>query len=404
MLSLLRSIFTGRKYIFMKLNYILPLLKSVLLMSVILMLVYNNANVIKAETNGQETVTDTSGWSDYDYKDIDKILKESSYNSVTFEDIVDSIYLGNSTRDSGKKIVQYITEVISSNRNDCMKILILCILSAFINVFGPFFNKQQLTESTLSVIAISLITVLFVVFIQASETASSTLTSIINLYKAISMVFLPAISASGAIMSKAVYYQIIIAMIAVSNIFFKNILLKTNKIYLIISLCDCIDKEAHMDKACNLIKKGVKWCCYTILTVFIGLNAIKSILTPVQDTVNSKGIFMGISLIPGIGDTAQVLSNTILSSSALIKNAIGVSGIIAIVMCMFFPLLRIGLLAVIYQGIAAGLQPISDKRMVRAVSSLGQALGMIVYIMMITLVLFILTIAIICVATNCVSV
>ena len=51
----------------MKLNYILPLLKSVLLMSVILMLVYNNANVIKAETNGQETVTDTSGWSDYDY-------------------------------------------------------------------------------------------------------------------------------------------------------------------------------------------------------------------------------------------------------------------------------------------------------------------------------------------------
>ena len=50
----------------MKLNYILPLLKSVLLMSVILMLVYNNANVIKAETNGQETVTDTSGWSDYD--------------------------------------------------------------------------------------------------------------------------------------------------------------------------------------------------------------------------------------------------------------------------------------------------------------------------------------------------
>ena len=82
----------------MKLNYILPLLKSVLLMSVILMLVYNNANVIKAETNGQETVTDTSGWSDYDYKDIDKILKESSYNSVTFEDIVDSIYSGNLTR------------------------------------------------------------------------------------------------------------------------------------------------------------------------------------------------------------------------------------------------------------------------------------------------------------------
>ena len=96
----------------MKLNYILPLLKSVLLMLVILMPIYNNANVIKAETNGQETVTDTSGWSDYDYKDIDKILKESSYNSVTFEDIVDSIYSGNSTRDSGKKIVQYITEVI----------------------------------------------------------------------------------------------------------------------------------------------------------------------------------------------------------------------------------------------------------------------------------------------------
>ena len=43
--------------------------------------------------------------------------------------------------------------------------------------------------------------------------------------------------------------------------------------------------------------------------MFIGLNAIKSILTPVQDTVNSKGIFMGISLIVILLDDYDGLSN-----------------------------------------------------------------------------------------------
>lgn len=47
MLSLLRSIFTGRKYIFMKLNYILPLLKKRITNVGNINACIHNANVIK---------------------------------------------------------------------------------------------------------------------------------------------------------------------------------------------------------------------------------------------------------------------------------------------------------------------------------------------------------------------
>ena len=149
-----------------------------------------------------------------------------------------------------------------------------------------------------------------------------------------------------------------------------------------------------------MIQKGIKWCGYTILTVFMGLNGIKSIINPIKDNINASYVYKAVSIIPGIGDAASMLSQTVIASSTLIKNTIGVAGVVVLVVSMFFPILKLIIISIIYQGIAAVMEPVADKRIIRAISGLGTAVGGLIYLLTVSSILFILTIVLICIATS----
>ena len=136
------------------------------------------------------------------------------------------------------------------------------------------------------------------------------------------------------------------------------------------------------------------------MTVFMGLNGIKSIINPVKDSINTSYVYKAVSIIPGIGDAASMLSQTVLASSLLSKNTIGAAGVIALVLCMSFPVIKLVVISCIYQGVAAVMEPVADKRIIRAVQALTSAVGCLTYLVIISSVLFILTIVIVCIATG----
>lgn len=334
------------------------------------------------------------------YRDIDNIVRKETGINISYKEIMQELLTDNSGNEQLKDIYVYIIKVIKAAKKDILQIVCLCIFSALINALAPLFNEKQLKNTASGVIAVSLVTILMSVFIGMYKLTESSISSIINIYKVISMVFFPAVCASGSPLSAAGYYQIVIWMMMAADMFIKNILLNMVRIYICILLCDCIDKEPHFVHMCTFIKKGIKWCGGTILTLFMGINGIKSVINPLKDDINTSYLCKAVSLIPGIGDTAAALSHTVIASSALIKNTIGAAGVIVLIICMLFPVLRLIVTASLYQGIAAVMEPLADKRAVRAVSGLGNAVGCLTYLTIITTVLFILTLVLICLATG----
>ena len=335
-----------------------------------------------------------------DYKDIDKTIKKETGLDISYGKIMQSLISGGNGLEQIKDISAYITEVVKTGRNEVVQVVCLCIFSAVLNVLTPLFNEKQLKDTAAGIISVSLVTILLSVFMGVFMIAQDAVTSLINIYKVISMVFFPAVCATGSPLSAAGYYQIVIWMMAAADIFIRNILMNLNRVYVCVSLCDCVDKEAHFSKLCGFIQKGIKWCGYTMMTVFMGLNGIKSIINPVKDSINTSYVYKAVSIIPGIGDAASMLSQTVIASSSLIKNTIGAAGVIALVLCMSFPVIKLVVISCIYQGVAAVMEPVADKRIIRAVQALTSAVGCLTYLVIISSVLFILTIVIVCIATG----
>jgi stage III sporulation protein AE len=89
-----------------------------------------------------------------------------------------------------------------------------------------------------------------------------------------------------------------------------------------------------------------------------------------------------------------------MGAGTLIKNAIGVTGLVVIVLICVIPLIKLIITMLIYKVGVAIVQPISDKRVITCISGAANAAGLLVYVVSIAAVLFMVTIAILAATTS----
>jgi stage III sporulation protein AE len=113
-------------------------------------------------------------------------------------------------------------------------------------------------------------------------------------------------------------------------------------------------------------------------TIFLGVLAIQGVAGAVGDSVTFKTAKFGVdAFVPVVGGVLSDAMEAVVSSSLLIKNAVGIAGVAVIAAVMVVPLLKIITLAFIYKLAGALIQPVGDGRMVSCLNGLGNNLLLI---------------------------
>ena len=68
----------------------------------------------------------------------------------------------------------------------------------------------------------------------------------------------------------------------------------------------------------------------------------------------------------------------------MIKNSVGLTGVIAVVLIAAYPVIKCAAVSFIYNFTGALLEPVCDTRLSKAVTSVGEAMGMLFGIVAIT--------------------
>ena len=161
-----------------------------------------------------------------------------------------------------------------------------------------------------------------------------------------------------------------------------------------------LSPQIRLTKFAELIETVVSWTLKTFLAGVVGLNIIQGLLSPAIDAIKRSFITKGTGAIPIIGDAISGTAEIVFGTAVLIRNGIGVVGMIVCLIICLTPLVQMGVTALLYQVIAALIQPISDKRMVDCVSSVADGSKILLRIVFTTTILFLLTIAIIAATTG----
>ena len=167
------------------------------------------------------------------------------------------------------------------------------------------------------------------------------------------------------------------------------------QLYVLFLLLDHLSKDDRLSHLAELVRTVIEWAMKSMTAAAIGFQVIQGLILPAVDGLKNTAVSRTVSAIPGIGNLFGSVTDTVLGSAVLLKNAVGVCGMIAVLMLCLAPVCRLAFCTLIYKAMAALVQPVGDKRLNECVAAVAEGVGLLLKIMVSSSLLFFLTIAIV---------
>lgn len=270
---------------------------------------------------------------------------------------------------------------------------IVLIGSVFVNISNSF-GQGFISENGFYVTYLIMTAIMLTSFSVTMEMVVGTLGVVLNLIRCIIPIYSLSLNYVGHTTQAAGMYQVVLIGVWLVQVIIIRFILPMIKFYVIISMVNNLNKEDSFSKLCELIKSIVTWLLKTIVIFVAGLNLIKSLIEPQLDALGRNTVTRVTQAIPG-GSVMSVLTGTFLGAGMVVKNTVGIVGIIVIGIAALIPVVKVILILFTIKLTGALIQPVGDKRYISGFDALGQGITLLLQAVGASVVMFMLTIAII---------
>lgn len=197
-----------------------------------------------------------------------------------------------------------------------------------------------------------------------------------------SKILLPSLatagSMSGAITSASAKFAATALFMDVLITASTNIVMPMIYAYLAAVLADAAAGGEAL-KACSKLIKGICTAALTALVViFTTYLSITGVITGSADVVTTRLAKTTISTaLPVVGGIISDAAGTLVAGASVLRNAVGVFGMLAIVSVCMTPVLTLGVQYLLYKAAAGLASTMTDSRLTGLIGGIGSAFGMV---------------------------
>ena len=204
---------------------------------------------------------------------------------------------------------------------------------------------------------------------------SITKSSIESMTKQMDLLFpilLTLMTASGGTVSASVYRPAVAFLsVGISNVFLQ-IVLPITTLIIVFTVIANLSPAVRLHKFCDFFKSCNKWTIGLCLTIFTLFMSIQGITSAGFDGVSLRAAKYAIgNSIPIIGGFLKDGVDLVLAGCVLIKNAIGIWGIVLIFATILAPALQLVAYSLFLKLTAGITEPVSDTRISSFISGLS---------------------------------
>jgi len=300
-----------------------------------------------------------------------------------------------------KGIMSFLLYEVITNGKLLGTLIVLTIFATILQTMLTAFEKSTISKIANFVILVVLLFITLQTFYLAISYARDAIEMMSDFIIALFPLMLGIIASLGQFTQVAFFHPIIILLIHFSSLLLSKLifpLLYVAALLVVVSELNDRFKATHLAqlfRTISLTALGI------YLAIFLTLLSIQGTASAIQDGVALKTTkFIASNFIPVIGQTVTDAADTILSASLLLKNTLGIIGLIVIVLFAVFPAIKIAVLAFIYKLVAALLQPLAPKEIINSLNTISQYMVYILACLLGMTFTFFLTIVIIVAASN----
>lgn len=325
---------------------------------------------------------------------VNQILKEDSFS---IEEILNQILKGESLfqKETMSKWFKNIVKAQLQREQKAMfQVVLLVLLAAVFSNFTAVFGDGKTGETSFYITYMLLLALLIKSFGSMGVELKKLLENFILFLKALMPSYFLAVTASSGSATAMIFYEAVLFLIYVIQVVFLKGIVPAIYVLALVELVNYLHSEDFLSKMAELLQTLIEWSLKSCMAVVLGMQLIQNMIGPAMDSLKRDIIGKTAASIPGIGNAINGVTEVALGTAVIIRNGIGVVGIIILVCIGIRPVIRLALLAFLYKLLAAVVQPVSDKRMTGALSTIGNGYVLFLKLLLCMELLIFITIAI----------
>lgn len=328
---------------------------------------------------------------------------EEYFPKMNFKEYILSIIGGEVNLDIEnmlKGIIRAFINEIYNNLSLIIQILVVTIACSILMNLQSSFEKDSIAQLGQYACYIILSMMIINSFVMAIDLAKVTVVRMVNFMEVLVPILLALLTAVSGIGTRFLFNPVIIGAVNVIGNMIKTLVFPLIFFTFIVGIISNISQRTQFSKLSQLLRQIVVVLLGVSFTIFIAIITIYGIGSNVDGITIRTAKYAVDNFIPIIGKFLSDAVETVVGGSAILKNGLGMVGLIVLFLIILFPAIQIFVLIFVYKLIAALVQPIVADNILACLDGVSKDLTMVLVGIISAATMFFITITVIVEAGN----
>ena len=341
----------------------------------------NASNDINANMDIIESQKDTLNIGAF-IKEANKYTKDV-FSDIEVEELLNSAIKGDI---QNGKIIKNIWKIFGSEIINSISIIgsviIIVIIHSIIKSISDGLENKSISKITYYVQYILIVTLIMTSFSDILSMVKESIENLVGFMNLLIPILITLMITTGNITSASMLQPILIFIITLIGNFIKDVIIPIVLVSTALGIVSKISDRLQIDKLSKFFKSSVVWILGVVLTLFVGLVSLEGTLSSSVDGITAKTTKAAVSsFIPVVGKILGDAVDTVIGCSVILKNALGIVGLIIIIAICVKPIIKLVILMAMYYLGASLCQPIADGKIIKLLEQMGDTFKLLLGIL-----------------------
>ena len=275
-------------------------------------------------------------------------------------------------------ILRFIFREFITHSSLLGKLIVLAMICVLLQNLQSSFVESTIGRLSYGITYLLLITIAVSSFILVIETGRLAIERMVFFVQALLPILLTLLAAMGGFTSAAFIHPFMAVAIAAILTIINTIVFPMIHFYAVLSVVSHISEKFKVSQLAALIKDVTMGIMMLCMTLFVGALGFQGVTGVVADSLALRTAkFLTGAFIPVVGSMLTDALEAVIGTSILLKNAIGLVGVLVLLVIWVFPMLQILVIGIIYRLAGALVQPFGESQIGNALETMSKCINLV---------------------------
>lgn len=298
-------------------------------------------------------------------------------------------------------ITNFLSNEISFAIEIMIDVIIIIIINSIFKAIIENLGNSNSAQITYFIQYLVIVTLVINTFVSILELTRESINSIVNFMQALIPLLITLMLSTGSLVTSSVVEPVLLVMINIVGNFINTFLIPLLLISISISIVSNFSDKVQIDKLSKFLKSSIVWILGILLTIFTSTLSLQGTLTSSVDGMTAKTAKAAVSnFIPVVGKILGDTVDSVIGCGNILKNSVGIIGVIVIIGIVFVPVVKIVILWLSFKLTSAVCEVVADNKIVKLIDNIADSYKILLGILIAVSVMFIIGITLVIKMTN----